>query len=209
LYTSRLGKVNRISQDLLEGQKVNKLVAIKNMQIINAVIIALVLLVTAACKSAGTSTTLPQSTTTASISTFTTSLSATTTVLSNTVSTSTKTGIGTYLVDGKGITLYWTTLDSVGQSNVNGSSLSVWPVFYVSNITVSPSLNTSDFGSITRADGKSQISYKGWPLYYYYEDQASGSTLGQGVDGVWFAVNPAASGPTATTTTTTTTPSGY
>ena len=72
------------------------------------------------------------------------------------------------------MTLYWTTLDSVGQSNVSGSSLSIWPVFSVSNIIVSSSLNPSDFGSITRADGKSQISYKGWPLYYYYEDQAPG-----------------------------------
>jgi predicted lipoprotein with Yx(FWY)xxD motif len=191
---------------------VNKLIVKKKMYIITVVIIASVLFVTAACKSASTSATLPLSTTTASLSNLTTSPTTSTATLSNTVSTSTKTGIGAYLVDGKGMTLYWTALDSPGQSNVSGSSLSIWPVFYVSNIIVSSSLNNSDFGSITRADGKSQTTYKGWPLYYYYEDQASGSTLGQGVDGAWFPVNPAASGPaptTTTTATTTTTSSGY
>jgi len=107
-------------------------------------------------------------------------------------------------VDGKGITLYWTTLDSVGQSNVSGSSLSIWPVFYTSNVTIPSTLNPSDFGSITRADGKNQTTYKGWPLYYYYQDISSGDTLGEGVDGVWFIVNPTASNPTAANPVTTT-----
>jgi predicted lipoprotein with Yx(FWY)xxD motif len=197
---------------LLEVQKVKNNRVRKNLEITIIVIITSILLVTAACNSASNSATLPQSTATAPFSTLTTSSTTSTAPLSNTISASTKTGIGTYLVDEKGMTLYWTTLDSAGQSNVSGSSLSIWPVFSVSNIIVSSSLNPSDFGSITRADGKSQTTYKGWPLYYYYEDQASGSTLGQGVDGVWFAVNPAASGPattTVTTATTTTTSSGY
>ena len=172
----------------------NKLKVIKNLEIVTAVIIASVLLVTAACQSASTSVTLPQSMKATPFSALTTSPTTSIATLTNTVSTSTKTGIDTYLVDGKGMTLYWTSLDSVGQSNVSGSSLSIWPVFSVSVVIVSSSLNPSDFGSITRADGKSQTTYKGWPLYYYYEDQAPGSTLGRGLTRIHFAVNPAVSG---------------
>ncbi len=110
---------------------------------------------------------------------------------SYTVNSSTKTGIGTYLVDGKGMTLYWTTRDSVGQSNITGTTLANWPIFYVSNVVVPSSLKASDFGSITRADGNMQTTFKGWPLYYYIKDQKPGDTVGQGVGGVWFVVNPA------------------
>jgi hypothetical protein len=99
--------------------------------------------------------------------------------------------------------LYWTTLDSIGHSNESGSVLTIWPVFYTSNIRVPSSLNASDFGSIQRTDGKMQTTYKGWPLYYYYQDFSSGDIHGQGINGVWFAANPASSGPASPTTTTT------
>ncbi len=137
--------------------------------------------------------------------TTTTSTSATTVAPSNTINTASKSGIGTYLVDNRGITLYWVTLDSIGKSNITGSALTIWPVFYTANITVPSSLDASDFGAIQRPDGKMQTTYKGWPLYYYYQDLSSGNTYGQGIDGVWFAVNPAASGPNSSITTTTTT----
>lgn len=120
------------------------------------------------------------------------------------VNISTKAGIGTYLVDGNGHTLYWTTLDSVGQSNVTGTVLANWPIFYVANIVSASPLVASDFGSISRADGNKQTTYKGRPIYYYINDQVAGDTRGQGINGVWFAVDPSASGPTATTTSTTT-----
>lgn len=137
----------------------------------------------------------------------TTTASPGSTTASNTytVNLSTKTGIGDYLVDSKGMTLYWTALDLVGQSNVSGSALSIWPVFYISAVTIPSSLNAADFSSITRADGKMQTTYKGWPIYYYYQDLSSGNTYGQGVDGVWFAAGPTSSGPTTSTTTS----SGY
>jgi predicted lipoprotein with Yx(FWY)xxD motif len=151
-------------------------------------------------KTTQTTTTAIVSTTTA---TTTNSATSTTTLAAFTVNVNTKTGIGTYLVDGNGETLYWTALDSVGQSNVTGAVLGNWPIFYSSNIVVPSTLNASDFSSITRADGNMQTTYKGRPLYYYINDQTSGSTLGQGINGVWFAVNPSASGPTAATTTTT------
>jgi predicted lipoprotein with Yx(FWY)xxD motif len=115
--------------------------------------------------------------------------------------------LGSFLVDGNGMTLYWTTLDSVGQSNVTGTTLANWPVFYVTNVVVPSSLNASDFGSITRADGSMQTTFEGWPLYYYVKDVTPGDTLGQGIKGVWSVVNPTASGPMPVPTTTATTSS--
>jgi predicted lipoprotein with Yx(FWY)xxD motif len=170
----------------------------RNVNVITFAIITLVLMVTGACTKTG------KSTTTTAFSTTTTSTTPAITAL--TLSINTKAGIGTYLVDGNGHTLYWTTLDSVGQSNIIGAVLANWPIFYNANIVVPSSLNASDFGSITRADGNMQTTFKGRPIYYYINDQASGSTLGQGINGVWFAVDPTISGPTQATTTTTTTP---
>jgi predicted lipoprotein with Yx(FWY)xxD motif len=143
---------------------------------------------------------------TSPVSTVVTTSSVTTTVApSNTISTAAKSGIGTYLVDNSGLTLYWVALDSIGKSNIAGSTLTIWPVFYTGTVTVPSSLNASDFGSIQRSDGKMQTTYKGWPLYHYYQDLASGNTYGQGIDGVWFAAGPSSSGPTSSITTTTST----
>lgn len=103
--------------------------------------------------------------------------------------------LGQYLTDGSGRALYWTTADSPGTSNVSGATLSIWPVFYVSSISVPSSLNLSDFSSITRSDGSLQTTYKDWPLYYYVNDTAPGDTKGQGILGKWSVVNPTASGP--------------
>ena len=171
-----------------------------NISLITSAVLLLILLITGACKS-GTNTTSTPTSTTATM----------TSLESLTINVNTKTGIGNYLVDGYGRALYWTTLDSVGQSNVTGAILANWPVFYSSNIVVSSSLNASDFGSITRADGTNQSTYKGRPLYYYINDQTAGDTFGQGISGIWFAVDPTLSGPTQATTTTSTTTSspGY
>jgi predicted lipoprotein with Yx(FWY)xxD motif len=177
---------------------------------LSLVIITALLAVSCSSKTASTS---PVSTI------VTTSTTATTAAASNTIATAAKSGIGTYLVDSRGMTLYWVALDSIGKSTISGSTLTIWPVFYTATIAVPSSLNASDFGSIQRADGKMQTTYKGWPLYYYYQDLSSGNTYGEGIDGVWFAASPGASGPTSSvttststapvTTTTTTNPYGY
>jgi hypothetical protein len=41
-----------------------------------------------------------------------------------------------------------------------------------------------------RSDGSSQVTYGGWPLYYYSGDAAPGDVNGQGVNGVWYVVSP-------------------
>jgi predicted lipoprotein with Yx(FWY)xxD motif len=107
-----------------------------------------------------------------------------------TITTMTKAGIGDYLVDGKGMTLYYFTKDTAGDSYATAAIIAIWPVFYASNVVVPYTLNASDFGAFTRDDGKMQTTYKGWPLYYYSKDLAAGDTVGQGFNGIWFVVNP-------------------
>jgi len=45
--------------------------------------------------------------------------------------------------------------------------------------------------NIRREDGYLQVTYNGWPLYYFAPDETPGDTLGQGVGDVWFVVSPA------------------
>ncbi len=96
-------------------------------------------------------------------------------------------GDGTkYLADSKGMTLYYFTLDTDGKSACYGDCEKAWPVFYAKDITVSSDLSASDFGTITRKDGKKETTYKGWPLYYWVQDQNPGDMTGENVHGVWF-----------------------
>lgn len=145
-------------------------------------------------------------------STTTTVSTSTTTVSSATFEAQSagiayKSGIGFYLVNGSGMTLYYRTTDiqSNGTSTCTGSCVQVWPVFYVENLTLPPGLNASSFNVVTRADGKQQLTYDGWPLYFFSGDHKPGDVNGQGIGGIWFAVNlPAPKSPTTSTSTTST-----
>ena len=108
----------------------------------------------------------------------------------NTINIAFKTPLGNYLVDGRGLTLYYTVSDRAGYSNLPDEALSSWPAFYVSNIAVPPALKASDFGTYTRDNKVKQTTYKGYPLYYFFQDKASGDTLGNKLGGVWFVIDP-------------------
>lgn len=99
--------------------------------------------------------------------------------------------LGTMLVDGNGMSLYFFTLDVDGETSVcTGNCAAVWPVFYVEDVKPGSGLSASDFSTITRTDGQKQTLYKGWPLYYFAADAAAGDTDGEGVDNVWYVAKP-------------------
>jgi predicted lipoprotein with Yx(FWY)xxD motif len=97
---------------------------------------------------------------------------------------------GKYLADAKGIALYYFAKDEPNTTNCSGECLENWPAFYSENLEVPEGFNKDDFGTITRKDtGEKQTTYKGYPLYYFIKDEASGDVNGQGVKDVWFIVN--------------------
>jgi len=98
--------------------------------------------------------------------------------------------LGNFLVDGKGMTLYFFTLDVNGQSNCTGGCVAAWPIYYAENIQPGDGINMSDFGTITRADGQKQTTYKNWPLYYYVGDKKAGDVTGEAVEKQWFVAKP-------------------
>jgi predicted lipoprotein with Yx(FWY)xxD motif len=105
--------------------------------------------------------------------------------------------LGQYLVDKDGRTLYIFSNDPEGRDNCTGQCEPYWPVFNVTNLTASmldPGLDFADFGSVTSAAGKSQVTYKGWPLYYFAPDgtnaEAPGKIQGDNKNNVWFVAKP-------------------
>jgi predicted lipoprotein with Yx(FWY)xxD motif/plastocyanin len=103
-----------------------------------------------------------------------------------------KEGLGSYLTDSGGRTLYYFDRDSKGVSACSGPCEANWPIFYQENIQAPTGTMQGDFGTLVRADGKMQTTYKGYPLYYYAKDLKRGDTTGQGVNDLWYVVDPAA-----------------
>jgi predicted lipoprotein with Yx(FWY)xxD motif len=106
------------------------------------------------------------------------------------IKVSEKDGVGKFLTDSNGMTLYIFKKDSPGKSVCAGPCVDKWPLYFREKVAVPEGVNAGDFGTITREDGKSQSTYKGWPLYYYVGDKATGDVHGQGLGNVWFVANP-------------------
>jgi predicted lipoprotein with Yx(FWY)xxD motif len=106
------------------------------------------------------------------------------------VKTASKEGVGAFLVDSKGMTLYTFKKDSPGKSACSGECLAKWPAFHAYDLKPGGNLKAGDFSEITRDDGAKQTAYKGLPLYYFVADKAAGDTAGQGMKGVWMAATP-------------------
>lgn len=104
--------------------------------------------------------------------------------------------LGSYLTDKDGRSLYFFATDAKGQSSCTGGCEAIWPVFFADNLTAAKlgeGLTLSDFATITTSSGKKQLTYKGWPLYYYAPGstiEAAGQTTGDGVGSVWFIAKP-------------------
>jgi len=101
-----------------------------------------------------------------------------------------KEGLGKFLTDPEGMTLYYFTKDMGKTSACTGFCLEKWPIFY-SEVAITPAgCDVSDFDVITREDGKKQTAYKGRLLYYFNGDTQPGDTKGQGVFDSWYVVAP-------------------
>jgi predicted lipoprotein with Yx(FWY)xxD motif len=100
--------------------------------------------------------------------------------------------LGSFLVDDKGMTLYLFTKDTPNTTVCYDKCAVAWPPLLTTGTPVAgEGVDASLFGTTTRTDGTVQVTYNGWPLYYYEKDKAPGDVIGQDVGGVWYVVSAA------------------
>ena len=89
--------------------------------------------------------------------------------------------LGTFLTDSSGRTLYMFASDTATTSSCSGQCAVFWPpVTSTATPAVSGAATMSDLGTLKRADGSTQVTYAGHPLYYFKLDSGAGDTKGQG-----------------------------
>jgi predicted lipoprotein with Yx(FWY)xxD motif len=95
--------------------------------------------------------------------------------------------LGDILVDAEGRTLYAFTKDQGDQSVCSGECATNWPAL-TGTATAGTGAQAGLLATSTQANGSSQVTYGGRPLYHFAGDSKPGDTNGQGVGNVWFAV---------------------
>ena len=94
---------------------------------------------------------------------------------------------GQHLVDGEGRAVYLFTADNRGQgdteeavSNCDEACAQAWPPVVSEAEPQAEGAAQSDLlGRIERKDGGMQVTYDGWPLYYFVQDRDTGEAVGQ------------------------------
>jgi predicted lipoprotein with Yx(FWY)xxD motif len=95
--------------------------------------------------------------------------------------------LGNILVDGDGRTLYAFTKDKGDQSSCSGKCATSWPAL-TGTASAGTGVQASLLSTSVQANGDSQVTYGGKPLYYFAGDAKRGDINGQGVGNVWFAL---------------------
>jgi predicted lipoprotein with Yx(FWY)xxD motif len=107
------------------------------------------------------------------------------------VNAGTSATLGSILVDDKGMTLYLFTNDTPNTSTCYDKCATYWPPLLTNGNAVGGSgTDASKFGTTTRKDGTTQVTYNSWPLYYFAKDKQPGDVTGQGVTNNWYVVSP-------------------
>ena len=102
--------------------------------------------------------------------------------------------LGTFLVGPNGKTLYLFEKDKTKKSTCNDACATAWPpLLTTGKPKAAGKAKKSLLGTTKRSDGKTQVTYKGHPLYYFVQDKKAGDTAGEGVDGFgaeWYVLAP-------------------
>lgn len=103
------------------------------------------------------------------------------------------TSLGTVLVDAKGRTLYLFEKDKTKKSTCSGKCAVNWPPALTSGKPKAGGRAVaSKLGTTKRADGTTQVTYGGHPLYRFIADKNKpGSVKGEGIDAFgaeWYVV---------------------
>lgn len=131
---------------------------------------------------------------------------ASTTGSSDTVSTADVQGVGTVLVDSKGMALYSPDQEKSGNIMCTTGCTAVWVPLTVSGSPTGSSDIASKLGTVMRPDGATQVTFDGKPLYTFAEDSGPDTVTGNGAKdqfgGQSFTWHVAAPAGTVTTTST-------
>lgn len=116
------------------------------------------------------------------------------------VSTAKVGNLGTVLVNGDGRTLYLFESDNGPTSTCVDTCAGTWPALTTSgDASATGGADSSMLGTSTRADGSTQVTYNGHPLYIYSGDMAAGQANGEDIGNVWYAVTTQGTPATAST----------
>jgi predicted lipoprotein with Yx(FWY)xxD motif len=76
---------------------------------------------------------------------------------------------GPILFDGRDRVLYGFTRDKRGgKSTCYGACATAWPVYFAKGkVTAMRGVKQSLIGTVRRRNGRLQVTYNGWPLYFY------------------------------------------
>lgn len=98
-----------------------------------------------------------------------------------------ETEAGRLLATLRGRTLYSLSLEKHGRFICTGGCLSIWHPLVVPK-GVKPT-GPVGLGTVKRPEGKTQVTYRGRPLYSFAEDTKAGETKGEGIKdvGTWHA----------------------
>lgn len=100
------------------------------------------------------------------------------------------TDLGDVLVDAEGMTLYMYDPDAQGASTCYDQCATAWPPLVTDGApTAGDGADAAKLGTVERTDGTQQVTYNGWPLYYWAQDAAAGDTTGQAVNDVWWVLD--------------------
>ncbi len=101
--------------------------------------------------------------------------------------------LGTILAVGsKELTAYLFEADKGSMSACTGACAKAWPPV-IGTPKAAGGARTADLGTITRAGGQTQVTYKGHPLYMFIKDKDGGDAYGQGSKAFgagWYVLKP-------------------
>ncbi len=98
--------------------------------------------------------------------------------------------LGKFIVAANGLTLYTFKNDEPGKSNCVDACAQNWPPLTVvaGETPLADAGLTGKVGTITRADGRLQVTYNDMPLYFWKDDKVPGDARGHNVREVWFVL---------------------
>jgi predicted lipoprotein with Yx(FWY)xxD motif len=105
------------------------------------------------------------------------------------------TRLGDILVNSGGRTIYLFLADKGTKSSCNSSACVLYwpPVLTKGAPQAGAGVKASLLGTTRRADGTTEVTYAGHPLYYFISDKKPGDVTGQGINGfggLWYVLSP-------------------